>query len=817
MSSRTHTSSHAAVGGTAQPSIGDRHELAFEAISFAITGDELAAIDDGNERFGVIGQPRALAALQMAIEIDAKGYNVFATGMAGTGKRTAILKTLQEHRPQRNKLRDIAYVYNFSNPDSPIALYFKPGDARIFRDRILEIVSLIRGQVESLGKNETFKEERDQLLVEAADKENRAVLDFRQRLSADGFAIVQGETEDDADMGILPVIDGQAVPFEELEQAVDRGEMDEEELKHLRGTYYRYLEEMREISDMMSRERSSVEADLDQLVSSTVKPELEEAVEQMHLRFPGEKVGAYLDSLRQDILANVRFFLPDGPDRDERGTPTAIRYDVNILVDHTDTRGAPIILESHPDYQKLFGAQETIVDGNGEPRTSFTLLRAGSLIQASGGFLILRAEDILSEEEAWNSLKRALQDGRTEIRNHPSPLSAPTHSLKPDPVEIDVKIIIMGNEHIYDFLYNQDEEFQKLFKVPAEFDYVMNRDDSATREYINFARMIVRDEHLMPLDYEALAAVVEFGVRMAESRDKLSTRFSQIADLIRESYFQARKAGADSVAREHVQAALLQRQYLYNLPEEKIDEMILSGELIISVKGSAIGRINGLAIIDRGYYSFARPMLITSRVAPGSDGIINIERESGLSGEIHDKGIYILEGFMQSTYARDFPLSIRASVCFEQSYVEVDGDSASSTEIYVLLSAIADIPLRQDIAVSGSVNQMGEIQAVGGISEKVEGFYEICKKTGLTGSQGVIIPRQNLSNLILSKDVQRAAERGVFHIYAVDTIDQGLEILTGMESGRRTPKGNYKAGTVNARVEERLREMAYQVKHFNAD
>jgi predicted ATP-dependent protease len=287
--------------------------------------------------------------------------------------------------------------------------------------------------------------------------------------------------------------------------------------------------------------------------------------------------------------------------------------------------------------------------------------------------------------------------------------------------------------------------------------------------------------------------------------------------LIRESYFQARKAGVDTVAREHVQAALLQRQYLYNLPEEKIDEMILSGELIISVKGSAIGRINGLAIIDRGYYSFARPMLITSRVAPGSDGIINIERESGLSGEIHDKGIYILEGFMQSTYARDFPLSIRASVCFEQSYVEVDGDSASSTEIYVLLSAIADIPLRQDIAVSGSVNQMGEIQAVGGISEKVEGFYEICKKTGLTGSQGVIIPRQNLSNLILSKEVQRAAERGVFHIYAVDTIDQGLEILTGMESGRRTPKGTYKAGSVNARVEERLREMAYQVKHFNAD
>jgi predicted ATP-dependent protease len=445
------------------------------------------------------------------------------------------------------------------------------------------------------------------------------------------------------------------------------------------------------------------------------------------------------------------------------------------------------------------------------------LLRPGSLIQASGGFLVVRAEDILSEEESWNSLKRALQDGKTEIRNHPGPLSMPTHSLKPEPVAVDVKVIIMGNENIYDYLYNLDEEFQKLFKVPAEFDYVMDRHESATREYINFARMITRDEGLMPLEYEGIAAVVEFGVRMAESRSKLSTRFSQVADLIRESHYQARKANRNTITRDDVGAALDQRRYLYNMPEEKIDEMILSGELIISVQEKAVGRINGLAIVDRGYYSFARPMLITSRVAPGTDGIINIERESGLSGEIHDKGIYILEGFMQSTYARDFPLSIRASVCFEQSYVEVDGDSASSTEIYVLLSAIADIPLRQDTAVSGSVNQMGEIQAVGGISEKVEGFYEICRKTGLTGTQGVIIPRQNLPNLVLSKHVQRATRDGVFHIYAVETIDEGLEILTGLDAGKRTPKGPYKPGTVNARVEERLREMAYQVKHFSGD
>ncbi|MFP4551209.1 MAG: Lon-insertion domain-containing protein, partial [Spirochaetales bacterium] len=343
------------------------------------------------------------------------------------------------------------------------------------------------------------------------------------------------------------------------------------------------------------------------------------------------------------------------------------------------------------------------------------------------------------------------------------------------------------------------------------------RDEQGMREYIGFIRMICRDEGLRELEHDGMGAIIEYGVRLSEFRNRLSTQFSKIADLIREADYWAAKEHRATISRGDVERALAERKYLYDLPEEKIDEQIMSGELLISVRDRAIGRINGLAVLDRGYYAFGRPMLITARVSPGSDGIINIERESGLSGEIHDKGVYILEGFLKSVYATDFPLSFNASVAFEQSYVEVDGDSASSTEIYVVISAVANIPLRQDIAVTGSVNQMGQIQPVGGISEKVEGFYEVCKKMGLTGDQGVIIPRQNLPNLILTSEVQNAVQKGRFHIYAIETIDEGLEILTGMEAGLRDSEGHYPKGSLNALVEERLRSIAHLVKQFGDD
>ena len=788
-------------------------ELSPDEVAFSITADDIRTLDDGSEHFDIIGQPRALRALRLAIDIEGKGYNIFATGLAGTGKRTAIKKVLKDFTPRKSRLRDIAYVHNFKQPDRPCVLYFKPGEASVFRKSIVELIDRFRGIINALFVDQSYKEQRDRLVMQAEGRETQAVTEFEQKLQQEGFEIVQVEEEDDQRADIAPIYEGQSATFDELQRMVTRGEIEEQKWNEIREKYYTFIDEMKEIFRNLRSERLNVEESLRALQIDLVRPELESEIARLRLDYPDARVHHYLDALLEDALQNLQWFRTPDENESENEPAPLWRYGVNIVVDNSETRGVPVIFESHPDYQKLFGTQETIGDPSGERTSTFMQLRAGSFLQASGGFLVLRAEDILSDEDAWNTLKRALQDSTTEIRPLPNPMN-PGPTLKPEPVEVTVKVIIMGSEHIYDYLYSLDEEFQKLFKVPAEFDSVMVRTDQAMREYLGFMRMICRDEGLRELDHDGIGAIAEHGVRLSEFRDRLSTQFSRIADLIREADYWASREHHQGISRLDVERALQERKFLYDLPEEKIDEQIMSGELLISVTERAIGRINGLAILDRGYYSFARPMLITARVAPGDDGIINIERESGLSGEIHDKGVYILQGFLESTYATDFPLNVNASVAFEQSYVEVDGDSASSTEIYVILSAIARVPLRQDIAVTGSVNQMGQIQPVGGISEKIEGFYEICKKIGLSGSQGVIIPRQNIPNLILTPEVQRAVAEGSFHIYAIETIDEGMEILTGLEAGIRDKAGHYPKGSVNGLVEERLREMARIVKEF---
>lgn len=788
-------------------------KLSPDEVAFSISADDIRALDDGSEHFDIIGQPRALRALRLAIDIEAKGYNIFATGLAGTGKRTAIKKVLKDFHPRKSRLRDIVYVHNFRQPDRPRVLYFSPGEAREFRRAVVDLIDRFRQIINALFVDQGYKEQRDKLVMQAEGRETQAVTEFEQKLKQEGFEIVQVDEEDDQRADIAPIYQGESATFDELQRLVTKGEIGEQVWNEIREKYYSFMDEMKEIFQKLRTERLSVEESLRSLQIDLVRPQLEAEIARLRLDYPDARVHHYLDDLLDDAVQNLQWFRAPDENAEEMEPAPLWRYGVNIVVDHADTKGVPVIFESHPDYQKLFGSQETIGDPSGERTSTFMQLRGGSLLQASGGFLVMRAEDILSEEEAWNGLKRALQDGTTEIRSLPNPMNHGP-SLKPEPVEVFVKVIVMGSEHIYDYLYNLDEEFQKLFKVPAEFDSVMIRTDQGMREYIGFMRMICRDEGLRDIDHGGIGAVAEYGVRLSEFRDRLSTQFSRIADLIREADYWAAREHHPKIGREDVERALRERKYLYDLPEEKIDEQIVSGELLISVRDRAIGRINGLAVLDRGYYGFARPMLITARVAPGDDGIINIERESGLSGEIHDKGVYILQGFLESTYATDFPLNVNASVAFEQSYVEVDGDSASSTEIYVILSAVANVPLRQDIAVTGSVNQMGQIQPVGGISEKVEGFYEVCKKMGLTDTQGVIIPRQNIPNLILTPEVQKAVRDGRFHIYAIETIDEGLEVLTGMEAGIRGKDGHYPDGSLNALVEERLREMARVVKEF---
>lgn len=791
----------------------DRFRLDPALVRYTVSEEELAGIRPSYIHHRIIGQPRAVEALNLALAIPAKGYNVFVAGQAGTGKRTAVMRILKDQPFDPHQLRDIAYVNNFHQPDRPRVLSFSPGDALRFRRKVHDLVETLKERLPTVLEKSGFREERDHIMLETEEHEASALQSFENDLSREGFTIVQIQEEQEQRSDISPVIEGTPVPMEDLQKQVARGALDPARAESLRRRYYQLMDQMNQIFLSLRGERLVAEKKLRTLQRETIQPLLDRLVSEVTDVFQGEKIHRHLEELKEDILENLELFIPQDLSRDQEIQQELQRYNINIVLDHSNTRQKPVIFESHPDYQKLFGSQDSLPDSDGTQ--GFLTLRGGSLIAASGGYLVLRAEDVLSHDEIWASLKRALQDGITEIRTPPSPFGGPQQNLKPEPIELDLKVILMGSEQVYEILFHQDEEFGKLFKVLSEFDSVMANSAETRTAYLDFMEMICEEERLLPLDPGGKAAIVEYGVRLSEFRDKLSTRFSLIADLIRESNHWARLDQADTIGRGAVEKARDMRRFLHNLPEEKFDEQLSSGEMILQVTGHRIGAINGLSVLDRGYYAFGRPMLITARVAPGSDGIINIERESGLSGEIHDKGIYIIQGFLQATYATTFPLSINASIGFEQSYVEVDGDSASSTEIYVLLSAIGDIPLRQDIAVTGSVNQFGQIQPVGGISEKIEGFFATCRLMGLTGDQGVLIPRTNIQNLILSREVQEAITRGGFHIYAIDTVDEGIEILTGLPAGARGNDGHFPKQTVNGRVERRLRQMAEQVKDFS--
>ncbi len=425
----------------------------------------------------------------------------------------------------------------------------------------------------------------------------------------------------------------------------------------------------------------------------------------------------------------------------------------------------------------------------------------------------MQAEDLISDPEAWTAIKRVLRTGRLEIQPQAGPMGQPL-ALKPEALELDIKLVLIGGEMTYDALYNADPDFQKLFKIYAEFDSTMPRNDASLREYVAFARKITTEEGLLEPNQSGLAAIAEYGVRLSGYRDRLSTRFSKIADLIREADYRASRDGKSLMDAESIIKAERTRSWLADLPEEKITDMIVSGEIILEAEGLRVGRVNGLAVHDRGYYAFGLPAVISAQVSPGESGVINIEGESGLSGEIYDKAVLIVEGFLRSRYARHFPLAVSASICFEQSYSAIEGDSASSTAIYALLSAIAGVPLRQEIAVTGSMNQMGQIQPVGGVTEKVEGFFRICKRAGLTGRQGVLIPRQNIVNLTLSREVLEAVAAGSFSVYAVSTIDEGIEVLTDRAPGELDAEGNFPKGSFNAMVADELLRMAETIKEF---
>ena len=491
-----------------------------------------------------------------------------------------------------------------------------------------------------------------------------------------------------------------------------------------------------------------------------------------------------------------------------------LEYRVNLLVDNSGLAGAPVVIETNPNHTNLFGSIESSTSRFGIWQTDFTRIKAGSFLKAQGGFLVINALDALVEPGVWQTLKRTLRNQIFEIQNFASLYLFSTARLKPEAIKIKVKIVMIGDAYIYNLLYDGDEDFKKIFKIKAEFDSEMTRDEKTIADYVRFLKKITDDDALLPFHREGMAAIVEYGTRIAGRQQKISTRFHVIADVIREASYWAKKDSAAIVVRAHVEKAVEERFERVGLIEDKIQELIEEGTLMIDTRGQVVGQVNGLSVYDMGQFSFGKPTRITARTAMGRTGVINIEREAEMSGPTHNKGVLILGGFLRGKYAQNHPFSLSASIAFEQSYGGVDGDSASSTEVYAILSSLSQLPLRQDIAVTGSLNQKGEIQPIGGVNEKIEGFFDVCKAKGLSGDQGVIVPAQNVQNLMLRNDVVEAVRSGKFHIYPVKTIDEGIEILTGVEAGRKNEEGKFEEGTVNDLVNQELERLARSWKTF---
>ncbi len=525
-------------------------------------------------------------------------------------------------------------------------------------------------------------------------------------------------------------------------------------------------------------------------------------------RFDTVPVNAYLRHVRNDIAEHAYIF-----SRLEEGTeaPVFARYGVNLLVNHADTTVRPLVVETHPTFANLFGSVDRFTDGNDDRHLPYRSIHAGSLLEAAGGFMVINAEQMLSEEGMWESLKRFLGTGSIVIQTSND---GRTLGIRPQPAPLSVKVILIGSENTYDKLCEHDEEFLKLFKVSAEFDFTMPADEQNINGTVQFIRNTAHQHELLPITDAGILEILRYSSWFSEMRNELTTQLSFISDLLLESNYWAIKNGNCEIGSEEVVRAMDERDYASGTTENRINSEILAGEMIIALTGTKTGMLNGLAVMDRGASSFGTPTVISATVAPGSEGIVNIEHEAGLSGEIHDKGLLILEGYLRKRYARSFPLSIYAGICFEQSYAEVDGDSASSSELFALLSAIGELPVRQDIAVTGSVNQMGEIQPVGGINEKITGFFKICQKKGLTRHQGVIIPKQNINSLILPYEVLNAIENRQFHLYPIETVDEGMQILTNRKAGTRNAKGNFPVDTLNREIEDRLRKL-YELSRPN--
>ncbi|MGC9111316.1 MAG: Lon protease family protein [candidate division WOR-3 bacterium] len=772
--------------------------------------------DDLRSAPEVVGQERALAALSLGLEIEVPGYNIFVTGPAGSGRTTTVQKLLAKARPVKS-LTDKCYVNNFQNPDEPRLLQLPAGEGRRLRQEMDELVAYLVKNIPRQFEGEAYQNSRQEIIDRFKEKGAARVRDFEKRVASEGFALVQPAPV--ARPELAPIVDKQPVSVDILDRLVEEGKLTAERAAELKNRHRELSAELMAIFKELREYERQARENLAELDRQMVSPLLDERLGEISERHRDAKVASYLEEVRAAVLADIDLFRQRSGEAEVpaagAGVDPYLKYRVNVLVDNSEQKSAPVVFETNPNYRNLFGSIERVWDRSGQWRTDFTHIKAGSLVRADGGFLVVNALDLLMEAGVWPTLKRTLRNRQVEISAYDPFVSLfGTTAIKPEPIPLDLKVIMIGEPWVYSLLAAYDEEFQKVFKVRADFDWEMDLNRNSAAEYAQVIKMLCEKEKLRAFDRSAVARVIEFGARLAGRQDKVTTRFNLIADVLKEADYWAGKAQSRVVRAEHVEQAIAKRRERVRMVEEKLQESIRKGLLFIDVKGRVQGQVNGLAVYDLIEHSFAIPVRITAKVGVGTAGIISVEREAELSGPIHDKGLYIITGYLRNKYASDLPLVLSASITFEQSYGGIDGDSASSTELYALLSELAELPLRQDLAVTGSVNQKGEIQPIGGVNEKIEGFFDVCQQKGLTGTQGVLIPKANVGDLMLREDVVAAVREGRFHIYAVETIDQGIELLTGVPAGKPGRNGDYPPESVNGRVKARLRALAESFRRF---
>ncbi len=763
---------------------------------------------------GLIGQNRAQSALEFGMKVAAKGYNIYVYGEAGTG-RTSFAKAFAEKAAAANAALgqeippDLCYIYNFKNPKCPKVLYLPAGKGKIFKEEMEEFINRLLNELPKVFSTKEFEGNKNKIVKEYQGKRDELVRRVTEEAKSQNFGVKSTNNG----IYFMPIIEGEMINEEQYDELSQ--EIKDSISKNSETIQKQAAEIMRSIKSFEKATRKEVE-DLEYSVGLfTVGHHMSKLLEGYA---DHQNVLDYLLEVKEDILENIVDFYEEEPPEEEplqqlipwyvkKNTEEIFtKYKINLLTDNADLSGAPVIVDYNPTYSNLVGEVE--YDNEfGNFTTDFMKIKPGLFHKANGGYLILQAHDVLSNNHSWEAIRQVLLTG--EITTEPLrefSTGIAVSGIKPEPVKVNVKVIMIGNDFFYNLLYNYDDEFQKLFKIRADFDYEMSYSEDNLSLLYGFIKKAILKHKLLDLDSEAVARVIEYGTRISERQDRLTTKLSHLLEILHEANTIAKYENAKLLTKKIIDQAIADREYRLNMYEEKLTQLIEDDVIMIDTNGSKVGEINGLAVLDVGDYCFAKPSKITATTYVGKAGIINIEKEVEMSGSIHDKGVQVLTGFLGQTYAQDFPLSLSCRICFEQNYNGIDGDSASSTELYAVLSMLSELPITQEIAVTGSINQRGEIQPIGGVTYKVEGFFDLCKRRGLTGKQGVIIPKQNIKDLVCKDEVIEAVKDKKFHIYAIAHIDEGIEILTGVEAGKKNAKGKYPNNSVHGLVYKKLRE-----------